>query len=202
MIGLGIVLRFIPYLHNRSLWLDEAMLVKGILQNSFSQLLGLLEHRQMAPVGFLFIEKTLVLNFGDGEYVLRLFSLLAGILSLFLFYGVARRILTLRGRTIALGLFAICQPLLYYSSDLKPYSSDVMIALGIYLLGLVCIEKESRFVRSLFLLSIAGAILIWFSYPAVFSLAGGRDCPDPLLPKDPEMAACGMAVITRLLLVG
>jgi hypothetical protein len=104
--------------------------------------------------------------------VLRLFPLLAGILSLFLFYGVARRILTLRGRTIALGLFAICQPLLYYSSDLKPYSSDVMIALGIYLLGLVCIEKESRFVRSLFLLSIAGAILIWFSYPAVFSLAG------------------------------
>ncbi|MEO8325967.1 MAG: hypothetical protein ABI618_08965 [Nitrospirota bacterium] len=47
-----------------------------------------------------------------------------------------------------------------------------MIAAGIYLLGLICIEKESRFVPALFLLSIACAILIWFSYPAVFSLAG------------------------------
>jgi uncharacterized membrane protein len=171
-IGFGVVLRLIPYLHNRSLWMDEAMLAKGILLKPFSQLLGLLDYRQMAPVGFLFIEKSWILNFGESEYVLRLFPLLAGILSLFLFYGVARRILTLRGATIALGLFAISEPLLYYSSELKPYSSDVAIALGIYLLGLVCIEKESRFIPSLFLLSIAGAILIWFSYPAVFSLAG------------------------------
>jgi uncharacterized membrane protein len=171
-IGFGVVLRLIPYLHNRSLWMDEAMLAKGILLKPFSQLLGLLDYRQMAPVGFLFIEKSWILNFGESEYVLRLFPFLAGILSLFLFYGVARRILTLRGATIALGLFAISEPLLYYSSELKPYSSDVAIALGIYLLGLVCIEKESRFIPSLFLLSIAGAILIWFSYPAVFSLAG------------------------------
>ncbi len=172
LIGLGILLRVVPYLHNRSLWLDEAMLAKGLLAKSFSQLLGLLDHGQMAPVGFLFIAKTLVLNFGDGEYVLRLLPLLAGILSLFLFWGVARQILSLRGATIALGLFAISEHLIYYSSDFKPYSSDAMIALGIYLLGLVCIKKESRFILSLFSLSIAGAILIWFSYPAVFSLAG------------------------------
>jgi len=172
LIGLGIVLRLVPYFHNRSLWLDEAMLVKSILYKSFSQLLGLLDHAQMAPVGFLFIEKTLVLIFGGSEYVLRFFPLLAGILSLFLFYGVARRILTVRGLTISLGLFAIAEPLLRYSSELKPYSSDVMVALSIYLLGLICMEKESKFVLFLFLLSIAGAILIWFAYPAVFCLAG------------------------------
>jgi hypothetical protein len=33
-------------------------------------------------------------------------------------------------------------------------------------------EKESRFILSLFLFSIIGAILIWFSRPAIFSLAG------------------------------
>lgn len=172
IIGFGIILRLIPYLHNRSLWLDETWLALNILQKSFSQLMGLLDRSQMAPIGFLFIEKTLVLTFGDSEYVLRLFPLLAGILSLFLFYGVARRILTLRGSTIALGLFAISEPLLRYSSELKQYSSDVTIALSIYLLGLICIQKEARFVLSLFLLSIAGAILIWFSYPAIFSLGG------------------------------
>ncbi len=36
IIGLGIVLRVIPYLHNRSLWLDEAMLAKSILLKPFS----------------------------------------------------------------------------------------------------------------------------------------------------------------------
>jgi len=172
IIGLGILLRVIPYLHNRSLWLDETWLALNILQKPFSQLMGPLDWKQMAPIGFLFIEKTLVLTFGDSEYVLRFFPLLAGIFSLFLFYGVARRILTIRGCAIALGLFAISEPLIRYSSELKQYSSDVTIALSIYLLGLYCVEKESRFVLSLFLFSITGAILIWFSHPAIFSLAG------------------------------
>jgi hypothetical protein len=172
IIFLGIVLRIIPYLHNRSLWLDETWLALNILQKSFAQLAGLLDYQQMAPLGFLFIEKFLVLTFGESEYALRAFPLLAGILSLFLFYGVARRMLTLRGLTIAVGLFAISEPLLRYSSELKQYSSDVAIALSISLLGLMCIEKESRFVLSLFLFSIIGAILIWFSHPAIFSLAG------------------------------
>lgn len=172
IIGFGIMLRLIPYLHNRSLWLDEVWLALNILQKSFAQLVEPLDLKQMAPVGFLFIEKTLVLTFGDSEYALRFFPLLAGILSLFLFYGVARRILTRRGFVIGLGLFTISELLLRYSSELKQYSSDVTIALSIYLLGLICIEKESRFVFSLFLFSIAGAILIWLSHPAIFSLAG------------------------------
>lgn len=172
IIGLGIILRLVPYLHNRSLWLDETWLAFNLLQKSFAQLLGTLDFKQMAPVGFLFIEKWMVLTFGDSEYALRAFPLLAGILSLFLFYGVARRILAPRGLVISLVLFGISEPLLRYSSELKQYSSDVAIAVGIYLLGLICIEKESKFGFSLFLFSIIGAILIWFSHPAIFSLAG------------------------------
>ena len=172
IIGFGIILRIIPYLHNRSLWLDEALLALNILQKPFALLAGPLDYQQMAPVGFLFIEKFLILNFGESEYALRAFPLLAGILSLFLFYGVARRMLTRRGLVIGLGLFAISEPLLRYSSELKQYSSDVTIALSICLLGLICIEKESRFVFALFLFSITGAILVWLSHPAIFSLAG------------------------------
>ena len=172
IIALGIVLRLILYFHNRSLWLDEVWLALNILQRPLVQLAGLLDYKQMAPVGFLFIEKFLFLTFGDSEYALRAFPLLAGIVSLFLFYGVARQLLTLRGLTIGMGLFAISEHLLRYSSELKQYSSDLAIALVISLLGLTCLEKESRFVRSLFLFSIVGAILIWFSHPAIFSLAG------------------------------
>jgi hypothetical protein len=172
IIGLGIIFRIVPYLFNRSLWLDEALLALNILHKPLSELSGPLDHKQIAPMGFLFIEKFLALALGENEYSLRLFPLLAGILALFLFYAVARRILTVRGLLIALGLFAISSPLIRYSSELKQYSSDVAIALGIYLFGLVCIEKESRYIFFLWLFSITGSILLWFSHPAVFSLAG------------------------------
>lgn len=172
LIGFGILLRIIPYLHNRSLWTDEARLALNILEKTFSQLMGPLDFKQMAPIGFLFIEKSLVLTFGDSEYALRAFPLFAGILSLFLFYEVGRRILTSRGLIMGLGLFVLSEPLIRYSSELKQYSSDVTIALSIYWLGLLCIEKQFRFILFLSLASIAGAGLIWFSHPAIFSLAG------------------------------
>jgi hypothetical protein len=41
IIGFGIILRFIPYLHNRTLWLDEALLALNILQKPFSQIGGI-----------------------------------------------------------------------------------------------------------------------------------------------------------------
>ena len=115
----------------------------------------------------------LVHTFGDGEYVLRLFPFVAGILSLFLFYGVARRVLMSQPRLIiALGLFTISDPLLRYSSELKQYSSDVTVALCIFLMGLLWLERESRFILYTFLFSIIGSILIWFSHPSIFCLAG------------------------------
>ena len=75
IIGFGIILRLIPYLHNRSLWLDEVWLALNIIQKPYSQLVGVLENSQIAPIGFLFIEKFMVLTFGDSEYALRVFPL-------------------------------------------------------------------------------------------------------------------------------
>ena len=172
IIGFGIVIRLIPYLYNRSLWVDEAKLALNIIQKSFGQLVHPLDYNQMAPVGFLFIEKFLTQLLGTDEYVLRIFPLLAGILSLFLFYEVSRRVLTLRGLSIALGLFALSEHLIRYTSELKQYSSDVAIALAIILMGLLCVKKESGWVPILLLTSITGALLIWFSHPAIFGLAG------------------------------
>ncbi|MDR4494031.1 MAG: hypothetical protein R3B74_06365 [Nitrospirales bacterium] len=172
IIGFGILLRFIPYLSNRSLWVDEAKLALNIIQKSFGQLVQPLDYNQMAPVGFLFIEKFLTQIFGTDEHVLRVFPLLAGILSLFLFYEVSRRILTLRGLSIALGLFALSEQLIRYASEFKQYSSDVAIALTISLMGLLCVKNESGWVSILLLTSITGALLIWFSHPSIFVLAG------------------------------
>jgi hypothetical protein len=172
IIGLGIVLRLVQYLYNRSLWLDEASLVLNLIEKTFSELLQPLDYGQMAPAGFLSVTKVLINTFGDSEFVLRLFPFVTGIFSLFIFYAVARRVLSQRGLIIALGLFAISMPLLRYSSEFKQYSSDVAIALGIYLMGLIWLEEKSRFVLYTFLFSFIGSILIWFSHPSIFFLAG------------------------------
>jgi len=129
IICFGIVLRLRQYLFNRSLWLDEALLTLNIISRSFLELLQPLDYRQGAPIGFLFLEKLAVQLFGNSEYVLRLFPFLCGIISLFLFYKVATHYINIKAVLIALGLFAISGWLVYYSSEVKQYSSDVAIVL-------------------------------------------------------------------------
>lgn len=64
---------------------------------------------------------------------------------------------------LALALFAIFPSLIYYSSEVKQYSSDVMFALLLLYLG-----TRGRAM----LLGVFGAVAVWFSHPAIFVLAG------------------------------
>lgn len=172
IISFGIILRFAQYIYNRSLWLDEASLALNIVNRPFSELLFKpLEFGQAAPLGFLAVEKVIIFAFGNSEYTLRLFPFLAGIISLFLFYGVAKRFIRPRAIPIALGLFAITEPLIYYSSEVKQYSSDVAIALLIYFV-IFYIKLKRLTISRVVLLGIIGTVAIWLSHPAVFILAG------------------------------
>lgn len=170
IISIGVALRLIQYFLNRSLWIDEAFLALNITERSLPELLFQpLAYNQAAPIGFLLLEKLVTQGLGSSEYALRFVPLIAGIASLFLFYAVAKwfsRSLTV---TIALALFAISDRLIYFSSELKQYSSDVAIAL---LLFWAITRFEARMtVLSSILVGILGAIAIWFSHPAVFVLA-------------------------------
>ncbi len=171
IIGLGVVLRLVQYLFNRSLWFDESLLALNIIDRSFWGLLQLLDHNQGAPIGFLLLEKLVIQVFGQSEYALRLFPFLSGIASLFIFYEVAKHYVKTKAVLIALSLFAISGPLIYYSVDVKQYSSDVAIALLIYWATIHLRAKGSSIPR-IVLLGILGALAIWFSHPAVFVLGG------------------------------
>ena len=167
----GVILRLWQYLLNRSLWSDEALLGLNIVHRTYSGLLKPLDRNQRAPIGFLLLEKFLLQHLGSSEYVLRLAPLLAGILSLFLFYIVARRVASPGAVAIAMGLFAIAPPLIYYSSELKQYSSDVTVALLLYVIAFSGSPAKWSELR-IAALGLIGAIAIWFSHPAVFVLAG------------------------------
>lgn len=168
---LGIAVRLIQYSFNRSLWSDEVKLVLNILNRSYSEFLEPLNHNQAAPVGFLMVEKAMVQLLGNHEYALRLFPLISGLTALILGALLAKRLLSPLGAVVAIALLASSESLIYYSSEVKQYSTDVAIAL---LLTLVLLSiRQSDLSRNQQVWSgLVGAIAVWFSYPAVFVLAG------------------------------
>jgi len=171
LIGFGILLRTVQYAANPSLWADESALALNIIQRTYADLLQPLDDGQAAPVGFLLLEKFVSLRLGIGEHALRLIPFLSGIASLFLFHALAKRCLVREAVPWALFLFAIASPLVYYSSELKQYSSDVCITLAILLAGIRAREKNLD-LFSVAMFGAAGAVGIWFSQPATF-VAGG-----------------------------
>ncbi len=124
-----------------------------------------------APVGFLLIEKAMMLFFGIHEYVLRLFPLLVGILSLILLYVISRRILSTQIVPIVVAFFSFSSSVLLHTSVMKQYSGDVFWAMLLF--WIACILRERRFTSTFLLLwAICGVLAILTSYPSVFVLAG------------------------------
>lgn len=167
----GILLRLRQYMTGRSLWADEAMLALNIVNRTFGGLLKPLDYDQGAPIGFLLVEKIFNLLFGRNEYGLRLLALLAGILSLWLFYLFLKRVMSGAGLVTALALFVFNPRLIYYSSEVKQYIVDVMVTLALLFIAAPLFESKFQ-KRYMLRLAVAGFIALWFSHPAVFVLAG------------------------------
>lgn len=168
-ISLGIILRISQYLSNKSLWRDESRLVLNIIERSFFDLSLPLSYEQVAPFGFLYIEKFASIFLGISEYSFRLFPLLCGIASIFLFLKIVNKIFNPFLSFIATLLFAILPTFVFYSSEVKPYSSDIFITLFLLSTTLDIDLINPKF-RTLLLLFLEGVILVWFSYPAIFAL--------------------------------
>ena len=171
IIGFGALLRLNRYFFNRSMRVDEAALALNILERSPAELLRPLEYDQAAPIGFTVATKLFAQAFGLSEPVLRFLPLTAGLLALALFYLLAKKFLPRLVLPVAILLFAMSDPLITFSVEMKQYSSDVLIALILLLLALKFDLLRSTW-RGIALIGIIGAILIWFSHPAIFVLAG------------------------------
>ena len=170
IILVGLVFRLRQYAAQRSLWLDEAMLARNIVERSFGQLAQPLNYDQGAPLGFLYIEKLLTEIIGNHDTTLRLLPLFAGCLSLFLMYKLGGYCIRGPSTFVALALFAVGDRLIYYASELKQYSSDVLVVLLLYLAAAPNLEGRATRKHCL-LLTFGGAIALWFAHPAAFVLA-------------------------------
>lgn len=171
LVAIGMLIRAQRFASDRSFWLDESMLGLNLIEKPARELLRSLDYVQSAPQGFLLLEKASIDVFGQSEQALRLLPFLASLAGLVLFALVARRLLPPWPALLALALFVVGEPLLYQSSEAKPYSSDVAIALLLTWLALRTLDKRPISARTIAPLALAGTAAVWFSYPSAFVLA-------------------------------
>jgi hypothetical protein len=169
VVACGSALRIERWVQDRSLWGDEGALALNLIGKSAAELTHKLNYVQGAPTGFLLAERLDVRLFGETELSLRLFPLVAGLAALVVFAVLARRVTTPLGAIVAVVLFATSDPLVYYSSEVKQYSADVLVA-TLLLFGSVVVDWHSLRVRQGALLGAAGVVAVWFSHPALLVL--------------------------------
>jgi len=169
-IALGIFVRLRLYFSNRSLWHDEVSLALNLVERSYQELLQPLDYNQAAPPGFLWIEKLAIQVFGNHEYALRLFPLTSGIIAIFLFYQLAYQYSSKFVAPIAITLFACLRFTVYYSVEVKQYSSDLMFGLLLFVI-LSPLRNQHLSKPTIIFVSLLGALCIWFSHPSIFILA-------------------------------
>lgn len=166
----GILLSLWQFLHNRSLWLDEAALALNIINKDFTELLYPLDYQQAAPILFLFIEKAFSSLIPGTEYGLRLFPLLSYWASLYFFYLILR--LVFRNPLpviLALSLFVFNPRLIYYASEVKQYMPDVLVSTAlIYFLLKEYKQPANRYIT----LGALGFLSVFLSNVAPLILAG------------------------------
>lgn len=173
IVAAGAAVRIAQYLADRALWSDEAYLALNLLHRSPSELVQRLDFNQSAPILFLVLEKATITLLGPSEYALRFVPLACGLVSLGAFALLAKRLLHPAAAPLAVLLFATADGLVYYSSELKPYSVDVLAAVVLLLAGDRLLTSRRSFRRlDWILLTAASALLLFASYAALFVAAG------------------------------
>ena len=169
--AVGAILRLWQYFGRGTFWLDEAAVARNVVARSPAQLLQPLDYAQIAPKGFLLVEKLALDTFGAGDHALRLYSILTALAALPLFYALARRVLSEHGALLAFALFVVLGRPIYYAAEAKQYGGDIFFACLLLLLAVRILASDAS-PRHWLRLGVLGAIAVWFSQPAIFVLAG------------------------------
>lgn len=168
----GAVLRVAQYVSDRALWADEAYLALNLLNRSALELTEPLDFNQAAPPLFLLLEKLAIITAGASEYAVRFVPLVCGIASVGVFALLARRLLHPAAAPLALLLFTAADGLIYFSSELKPYSVDVFATVALLAAGDSLLARRASATRNTILVTAILAVLVLASYAALFVVAG------------------------------
>lgn len=172
-VSVGVMLRLLGYADNRTLYRDERSLLANLVDLPVFDFRTTLTEYQLAPPGFLVVERLMVRLGLPFVPAARLFPLVCGIAAVVLVRSVARRYISGCAVPIAVGLFALADWLVYYSTEIKQYSCDLALTLTALLLAAGPAPGSAPWsTRRLLTLAGFGAAGVWFSYPLALVLAG------------------------------
>jgi hypothetical protein len=117
------------WVSGQSMWLDEEMIALNLRDRGFADLAGALWLGQTAPLGWLVLQRVMLVTFGTGELALRFVPVLFGIGTLLTAVWIGRRWMTPIGATILALLCGGGYWLMYYAVELKQFSADAFWAL-------------------------------------------------------------------------
>jgi len=156
----------------RPLWVDEEMLLLNVRDRGFLELAGPLWLDQTAPLGWLALERLMLLTLGRSEPALRLLPAGFGIATLATAAWIGRRWMGIVGATVFVALCATGQWLVFFTLELKHYSADLLGAVLIPALAAWALEDEAAFPdgasRRISRWWMAAALAQWFSNGALF----------------------------------
>lgn len=158
------------YFSFRELWLDETFILNNLKNLGYPQLIGPLKHCQAFPRAYLLIIKFFAEKFNYTILSLRFFPLVSMLVAFVIWIKIYRRIFSFsRDFLLILLSWVSGYALVYYSSELKQYSLDVLI-FGVFVLYLIHQQdfKDKKPTLNFTILSLALPCLIPLSYSSVF----------------------------------
>ena len=167
---LGVAIRVLRFGLKFPLWRDEAFLAANLLDRDFAGLTRPLDYQQVCPLLFLWAEKAISEVIGFNEWSMRLLPTLASIASLLLFRHLAGRLLDGVALVIAVGIFAIAYFPILHGAEIKPYATDLLLAIGLLTPAVEWLRTPDR-AGFLWGLAALAPPAIGASNPAIFCAA-------------------------------
>ena len=169
LLFVGVYSRVKFYLLDLPFWLDEITLSLSFFDRDFWGMFTQLEGNQKTPplfCAFVWIIKTLC---GEASTLpLRFISLFTGVSSIVAFFFLLKDFLKSRiAIIVGMSLFVLNVPLLYYSQEFKPYSSDVLSCILLILLYKRFSIKNDSVLKTIVLSTVLGCFFL-FSFPCMF----------------------------------
>ncbi len=170
-IVMGILFRVAEYGNARALWIDEDCLRSNVVGRPIFDFVTPMVRDQLAPPGFLAVARAWVKVAGGSVWSIRIPPLIFGIAALFAMRSVALRYVDRAAVPVVLWICASSWELVYFATEFKQYSSDLLVTLLLLMMADDLARHELTGKR--FAIGLLGGILAtWCSIPSVFVLAG------------------------------
>ncbi len=149
------------------IWGDEAFVAVNFFMRDYADMVDPLIYGQIVPLGFMWASLAITQALGYSDWALRLLPFAAGLAAVPLFWRFATTVLKPRAAFVAVGIFAAAYYAVRHGNELKPYSLDLLISLGLMMLAWGVYRRPQSISRWI-ALDVLAAVSPWCSYPSVF----------------------------------